>query len=108
MKEAIAGPSYVFEVKVFNPALTAVRQHQISQAGAQGCWGRIRQEEFSRSFFLLFVSVSLSLFEANFWQLRLVRRSAGRDSTAAGRAATGYQLLPVLQDRCLNVTECDV
>eukprot|EP00439_Symbiodinium_sp_Y106_P056638 s1806_g7.t4 len=60
------GPSYVFEVKVFNPALTAVRQHQISQA--------------------------------NFWQLRLVRRSAGRDSTAAGRAATGYQLLPVLQD----------
>ncbi|OLP79190.1 DNA-directed RNA polymerase I subunit RPA2 [Symbiodinium microadriaticum] len=61
------GPSYIFEVGVYNPALTAVRQHQISQA--------------------------------NFWQLRLVRRSAGRDSTAAGRAATGYQLLPVLQDR---------
>ncbi|CAE7193248.1 POLR1B, partial [Symbiodinium necroappetens] len=60
------GPSYIFEVGVYNPALTAVRQHQISQA--------------------------------NFWQLRLVRRSAGRDSTAAGRAATGYQLLPVLQD----------
>ncbi|CAE7320313.1 POLR1B [Symbiodinium sp. KB8] len=59
------GPSYIFEVGVYNPALTAVRQHQISQA--------------------------------NFWQLRLVRRSAGRDSTAAGRAATGYQLLPVLQ-----------
>ena len=46
--------------------------------------------------------------EANFWQLRLVRRSAGRDSTAAGRAATGYQLLPVLQDRRLNVTDDDV
>ncbi|CAE6925445.1 POLR1B [Symbiodinium natans] len=60
------GPSYIFAVGVFNPALTAVRQHQISQA--------------------------------NFWQLRLVRRASGRDSTAAGRAAIGYQLLPVLQD----------
>ena len=28
----VRGPSYIFAVGVFNPALTAVRQHQISQA----------------------------------------------------------------------------
>ena len=30
--ECVTGPSYVFEVLVYNPALTALRQKQIAQA----------------------------------------------------------------------------